>query len=67
MWREFEEFDTSDPVVEGLADDYFADVVRDFFESGRGREGKIGDARSILVAANEVVPFAVDWLERRFR
>jgi aminoglycoside 3-N-acetyltransferase len=66
LWRDFEEFDTSDPVVEDLADDYFADIVREFLATGRGAQGRIGEALSVLVGANEIVPFAVHWLESRF-
>ena len=66
VWRDFEEFDTSDPVVEGLADDYFEDVVEDFLATGQGRRGLVGHAPSALVDAPAIVAFAVDWLERRF-
>lgn len=67
VWRSLEEFDTSDPVVEGLADDYFEEVVEDFLATGQGRRGLIGHAPSVLVAAPAIVAFAVDWLERRFK
>jgi aminoglycoside 3-N-acetyltransferase len=67
VWRDFEEFDTSDPVVDGLADDYFEEVVEDFLATGQGRRGLIGHAPSVLVDAPAIVAFAVEWLERRFR
>lgn len=67
VWRQFEEFDTSDPVVPTLPDDYFALVVEAFLDTGRGQRGTVGDAPSVLVPAAEIVPFAVDWLESRFR
>jgi aminoglycoside 3-N-acetyltransferase len=63
-WRTCEEFDTSRPVVDGLADDYFADVVEEFLAAGGG--GRIGSAVSVLVPAAEIVDHAVQWLERRF-
>lgn len=65
-WRWFEEFDTGMPVVDGLADDYFEEVVEDFLATGQGRRGLVGHAPSVLVDAPAVVAFAVDWLERRF-
>lgn len=65
VWRWFEEFDTGDPVVDGLPDDYFAAIVDDFLATGRGRRGNIGAAPSVLVRAKEIVPFAVAWLEQR--
>jgi aminoglycoside 3-N-acetyltransferase len=66
VWRDFEEFDTSDPVVAGLADDYFEEVVEDFLATGQGRRGLVGHAPSVLVDAPAIVAFAVNWLERRF-
>lgn len=66
VWRWFEEFDTGLPVVDGLAEDYFEDVVEDFLATGRGRRGLIGHAPSVLVDAPAILTFATDWLERRF-
>ena len=63
-WRFVEEFDTSEPVVAGLPDDYFAEIVREYLASGRGRQGTIGDAPSVLVEAADVCRFAIEWLER---
>jgi aminoglycoside 3-N-acetyltransferase len=63
VWRWFEEFDTSDP-PDGLPDDYFATIVEDFLATGKGKRGTIGAAPSVLVEANEIVPFAVAWIER---
>jgi len=65
-WRWIEEFNTGVPVVAGLDDDYFAAIVSDFLAGGRGRTGRVGRASSVLVAAREIVPFAVTWLEQRF-
>lgn len=66
VWRHFEEFDTADP-PDGLADDYFAAIVTDFLVSGKGRQGHVGEARSVLVEAREIVPFAVSWIERALK
>lgn len=65
VWRRFEEFDTSDPVVDGLPEGYFATVVEDFLATGRGIRGTVGDAGSVLVPAAEMADFAVRWLEDR--
>jgi aminoglycoside 3-N-acetyltransferase len=67
VWRQFEEFDTSDPVVATLPDDYFALIVEEFLGTGRGVRGNVGEATSVLVPAAEIVPFAVQWLESRFK
>lgn len=64
IWRMVEEFDTSEPIAEGLADDYFATIVQDFLATGRGAQGCIGLAPSVLVDAAPVCAFAVTWLQR---
>lgn len=64
-WRRVEEFDTARPIVSGLADDYFAEIVRDHLAAGAGRRGRIGGAELTLVEAADVCAFAVQWLERR--
>lgn len=67
-WRLIEEFDTKDPVVEGLKPDYFGEIVQQFMkESGVARAGKVGAADAVLVPAAEIVEFAVRWLERWVR
>ena len=66
IWRQFDEFDTSD-VPDGLADDYFATIVEEFLATGKGRRGLVGAAPSVLVEAKEIVPFAVAWIERAMR
>ena len=64
-WRWAEEFNTGVPVVAGLAEDYFAEVVTGFLATGAGRTGKVGTADCVLVPADGIVRFAVDWLESR--
>ena len=66
VWRTAEEFDTSNPVVAGVSDDYFAEIVSAFLEAGHGSVGKVGNADSLLVPAAEIVAYAVNWLESRF-
>jgi len=67
VWRMVEEFDTSDPVVDGLDDDYFAMIVSAFLTTGQGSQGMVGDAPSVLVEAAAITAFAVDWLEAHAR
>jgi aminoglycoside 3-N-acetyltransferase len=66
VWRMIEEYDTSDPVVAGLDDDYFATIVRAFLDSGNGTEGFVGQAPSLLVDAAQICSYATTWLETRF-
>jgi aminoglycoside 3-N-acetyltransferase len=64
QWRTVEEFDTCDPVVDGFAEDYFAEIVRDFLASGQGARGRVGEAESVLVDAPAMCAFAVRWMEK---
>jgi len=66
QWRMIEEFDTGDPIVSGLAEDYFAEIVTEFLATGEGRQGLIGSAPSVLVDAAAITAFGVAWLESRF-
>jgi aminoglycoside 3-N-acetyltransferase len=63
-WRMVEEFDTSDPVVDAFADDYFATIVEDFLACGQGVRGRVGAAESVLVDAQAMCAFAVAWMEQ---
>lgn len=64
-WRLIEEFDTVDPVVAGLDDDYFGTIVREFLAGGAGRQALVGAAPSVLLPAADIVAFAVRWLEQQ--
>lgn len=66
-WRRLEEFDTADPVVAGLEEEYFATIVEEFLPTQGGRSESVGAAPAVLLPAAELVAFAVGWLERRFR
>ncbi|MFK8249956.1 aminoglycoside 3-N-acetyltransferase [Ancylobacter terrae] len=65
LWRMIEEYETGDPVVPGLPDDYFDAVVRDFVAAGNGAEGNIAQAPALLVEAAPICAFAMSWLEMR--
>jgi aminoglycoside 3-N-acetyltransferase len=64
-WRMVEEFETSRAIVPSLPDDYFAAILEEFIATGRGVQGRVGDAASTMVEAAAITAFAVDWLERR--
>ncbi len=63
-WRMLEEFDTSRPVVEGLAEDFFATIVSEFVGAHEHARGPVGAADTLVVDAASVCAFAVRWLER---
>ena len=64
-WRFMEEFDTTEPVVEGLPENYIEQIVTAHVAHGSGRAGTIGLAPSLLVDARPMVAFAIEWLEAR--
>jgi aminoglycoside 3-N-acetyltransferase len=63
-WRWIEEYDTADPVVEALPDNFIERIVTDYLATGAGLQGKVGEAESILVEAPAMLRFGIDWLER---
>jgi aminoglycoside 3-N-acetyltransferase len=63
MWRIIEEFDTGDPVVDSLPEDFIEQIVTAYVATGKGRQGQVGDAPSLLVDAADILPFGVAWLE----
>ena len=62
-WRFMEEFDTTEPVVEGLPENYIEQVVTAYVARGNGHESTIGLAPSLLVDARPMLAFAIGWLE----
>jgi aminoglycoside 3-N-acetyltransferase len=66
VWVEIEEFDTSQPVVPGAWESYFADIVQEYFASGEGWSGQVGQAPSYLLNAAELHQHAVAWMEGHF-
>ena len=62
-WRFIEEYDTSEPVIEGMPELYIEQIVTAMVAAGGGRQGRIGDAPSLLVDAAPMLAFAIDWLE----
>lgn len=50
----------------GIADypgeDYFAAILREYLTSGRARSGLVGNARSELIDAADIVSFAAQWM-----
>lgn len=63
-WRFMEEFDTTEPIVDGMPENYIEQIVQAFVAEGNGREGMIGQAPSLLVEAKPMCVFAIGWLER---
>ena len=69
-WREIHDINTStgafsyEPVVGGR--DAFEVIAEEALAAGIGRERAIGESRSVLFPAQELVTFAVAWLEGHF-
>lgn len=62
-WRFVEEFDTTEPVLVGMPDNYIERIVEALVAQGGGRRGPVGDAPSLLVDAAPMLDFAIRWLE----
>jgi len=62
-WRVVEEFDTTEPVMEGLPEHYIEQIVSAYVAGGAGCEGLIGLAPSLLVDAKPMLESAINWLE----
>lgn len=62
VWRWIEEFDTGDPVVDGLPDDFIERIVAAYLATDRGQQGMVGRASSVLVDSADILRFAVAWL-----
>ena len=62
-WRFIEEFDTSEPVLDTIPENYIERIVEDFVAGGRGSQGLIGQAPSLLVEAEPILAHGIAWLE----
>ncbi len=54
-------------IVAYAGEDYFADLLTDYLTAGRGRTGTVGQAAAELLAAGDLIAFAVPWMEERLR
>lgn len=58
-----EEFDTADPIVDGMPADAFERTAVAALESGAGRSGTVGCAKAFLFDAPSLVREGIRWLE----
>jgi aminoglycoside 3-N-acetyltransferase len=65
LWVEIEEFDTCGNILPN-AEEHFKIIPCEFLSFSKGLSGKVGTAQSYLFDANELVSFAVQWLERKY-
>lgn len=68
VWEWFEEFDTSNGIVDYDADDedYFESITKAYIQAYAIPEMKVGNATTYLLHAETLVPFAVAWMEAHF-
>lgn len=62
-WHYIEEFDTLEPISNIFDDGHFEEIVKDFCKNNANSQGKIAKAKSLLVDANDINKFAIEWLE----
>ena len=61
--RTVECLDDEDGLVDYPGEDYFEDLLRDYFEAGRARTGTVGEAQAELLEAADVVAFGERWMD----
>lgn len=54
--------DDNDGIVDYPGDDYFGEILRDYLDTGRGARGTVGDARSELIDAGDLLAHGVAWM-----
>jgi aminoglycoside N3'-acetyltransferase len=54
-------------IVDWPGEDYFATILREYFATGRARQGRVGQAASELIDARDLVDFGTAWMTARFR
>lgn len=68
VWRDMEEFDSSDAGVHpNWPARFFAQIVDGYLADSDNRGGRVGDARSDLFPARGLVDFARPMMERTAR
>lgn len=65
-WQRIEEFDTSEPCVDGMPGDLFQRLVDAYLATGAGRTGKVGRADATLMEAAPLLDFAIAAIERDY-
>jgi len=60
-----ERFDTRRDIPGYGEDDYFRPMVRDYLRQGGGNKGKVGQAISYVLDAQEFKEFGIGWLESK--
>lgn len=65
--RSIECLDDSNGIVDWPGEDYFATILRDYVATGRARHGKVGQATSELIEADDLVRFGARWMTEHFR
>ena len=61
--RIIETLDDSEGIVDYPGGDYFADICLDYIEADRASTGTVGNARTELFDAGDLIEFAVEWME----
>jgi aminoglycoside 3-N-acetyltransferase len=56
--------DDSQGIAPWSGEDYFAVILKAYLTLGRHKEGLVGQARSELIDAADLVAFGADWMER---
>jgi aminoglycoside N3'-acetyltransferase len=63
--RQVESLDDSEGIVPWTGEDYFALLLSSYLEAGRAVRGRVGNAASELLDADDLVRFGVRWMAER--
>ena len=70
IWRTFSDINTSEGALpyESILgeEDYVEHIARSALSAGAGKSGQVGEATSYLFEAQNLVKYAVGWIERNF-
>jgi aminoglycoside N3'-acetyltransferase len=58
--------DDSNGIVPWEGEDYFKTILEAYLREGRARTGRVGNAKSELIDANDLVDFGVRWMRKAF-
>lgn len=65
--RVIECLDDEHGIVDWPCEDYFATILREYLATGNGSRGRVRQAASELIEADELVRFGARWMTERFR
>jgi aminoglycoside 3-N-acetyltransferase len=67
VWIDVEEFDTTEGIADFGVEDYFHAIGETYLADGRGQSGRVGQAQSYLLEADDFKTYAMEWMAQNYR